>query len=86
MIKQQINDFKPFYSSYEKITEHIKKINNRQILEFMISNCSNIFLLMDSSDEHKRLGEQAYALYEELGFSYDEVRSIVNKYRYRTDI
>lgn len=86
MSKQQINDFKPFYSSYEKITEHIKKINNRQILEFMISNCSNIFLLMDSSDEHKRLGEQAYALYEELGFSYDEVRSIVNKYRYRTDI
>lgn len=41
---------------------------------------------MDGSDEHKRLGEQAYKLYEELGFSYEEVRSIVNKYRYRTDI
>ena len=42
--------------------------------------------LMDRSDEHKRIGEQAYKLYEELGFPYDEVRYIVNKYMYRTDI
>ena len=41
---------------------------------------------MDGGPEHKQLGEQAYKLYEELGFSYEEVRYIVNKYRYRNDI
>ena len=86
MTKQQINDFKPFYNTYEKITQYIKQIKNRQILEYMISNCSNIFLLMDGSDTHRLLGEQAYNFYEELGFPYDEVRYIVNKYRYRTVI
>jgi len=45
----------------------------------MISNCSNIFILMG-------IGEQAYKLYEELGFPYSDVRYIVNKYMYRTDI
>lgn len=86
MTKQQIEDYKPFYNTYEKITPYIKQIKNRQILEYMISNCSNIFLLMDGSEEHKQLGEQAYKLYEELGFSYEEVRAIVHKYMYRTDI
>ena len=41
---------------------------------------------MGGGEEYKRLGEQAYKLYEELGFSYDEVRRITNKYMYRTDI
>ena len=86
MTKKQIEDFRPFYNSYEKITSYIKQIKNRQILEFMISNCSNIFILMDANENHRRLGEQAYKLYEELGFSYEDVRYIVNKYRYRTDI
>ena len=86
MTKQQIKDFKPFYNSYEKIVSHIKQIKNRQILEYMISNCSNIFILMEGDEEHKRLGAQAYKLYEELGFPYEEVRYIVNKYMYRTDI
>ena len=86
MTKRQIEELKPFYNTYEKITSYIKQIKNRQILEYMISNCSNIFLLMDVCDEHRRLGEQAYKLYEELGFPYDEVRYIVNKYRYRIDI
>lgn len=84
--KRQIEDFKPFFNTYEKIVPYIKQIKNRQILEYMISNCSNIFILMDRSEDHKRLGEQAYKLYEELSFSYDEVRYIVNKYMYRTDI
>lgn len=83
--KRQIEELKPFYNTYDKITS-IKQIKNRQILEYMISNCSNIFILMDVCDEHRRLGEQAYKLYEELGFPYDEVRYIVNKYMYRTDI
>lgn len=86
MTKQQIEDLKPFYNTYEKIIPYIKQIKNRQILEYMISNCSNIFILMDRNDEHRRLGEQAYKLYEELGFSYEDVRYIVNKYRYRIDI
>lgn len=86
MTKRQIEELKPFYNTYEKITSYIKQIKNRQILEYMISNCSNIFLLMDVCDEHRRLGEQAYKLYEELGFPYDEVRYIVHKYMYRTDI
>ena len=86
MTKRQIEEFKPFYNTYEKIVPYIKQIKNRQILEYMISNCSNIFILMDRSDEHKHTGEQAYKLYEELGFSYDEVRYILNKYMYRTDI
>lgn len=86
MTKKQIEDFRPFYNSYEKITSYIKQIKNRQILEYMISNCSNIFILMDANENHRRLGEQAYKLYEELGFSYEDVRYIVNKYRYRTDI
>lgn len=86
MTKRQIEEFKPFYNTYEKIVPYIKQIKNRQILEYMISNCSNIFILMNGGDEHKRIGEQAYKLYEELGFPYDEVRYIVNKYRYRTDI
>ena len=86
MTKRQIEEFKPFYNTYEKIVPYIKQIKNRQILEYMISNCSNIFILMDRSDEHKRIGEQAQKLYEELGFPYDEVRYIVNKYMYRTDI
>lgn len=86
MTKRQIEELKPFYNTYEKITSYIKHINNRQILEYMISNCSNIFILMDVCDEHRRLGEQAYKLYEELGFPYDEVRYIVHKYMYRTDI
>ena len=86
LTKRQIEDLKPFYNTYEKIVPYIKQIKSRQILEFMISNCSNIFILMDRSDKHKQLGEQAYKLYEELGFPYDEVRYIVNKYMYRTDI
>ena len=86
MTKKQIDDFRPFYNTYEKIVPYIKQIKDRQILECMISNCSNIFILMDRGEEHKRLGEQAYKLYEELGFSYDEVRRITNKYMYRTDI
>ena len=86
MTKRQIDDLKPFYNTYEKITSFIKQIKDRQILEYMISNCSNIFLLMDGSEKHKRLGEQAYNLYEELGFPYEEVRYIVHKYMYRTDI
>lgn len=86
MTKQQTSDFKPFYNSYEKIVLYIKQIKDRQILEYMISNCSNIFLLMDGGEVHKQLGAQAYKLYEELGFSYEEVRSIVHKYMYRTDI
>lgn len=84
--KQQIQDLKPFYNTYDKIVLYIKQIKNRQILEYMISNCSNIFMLMEINDKHKQLGEQAYQLYEELGFSYEEVRYIVNKYMYRTDI
>lgn len=86
MTKQQTTDFKPFYNSYDKIVPYIKQIKNRQIMEYMISNCSNIFLLMDDSDEHKRLGAQAYKLYEELGFPYEDVRAIVHKYMYRIDI
>jgi hypothetical protein len=86
MTKQQISDFKPFYNSYDKIVPYIMQIKNRQILEYMISNCSNIFLLMDGGEEHKQLGAQAYNLYEDLGFSYEEVRTIVHKYMYRTDI
>lgn len=86
MTKRQIEEFKPFYNTYEKIVHYIKQIKNRQILEYMISNCSNIFILMDRSDEHKRIEEQAYKLYEELGFPYDEVRYILIKYMYRTDI
>ena len=86
MTKRQIDEFRPFYNTYEKIESYIKQIKNRQILEYMISNCSNIFYLMHGGDEHKRLGEQAYKLYEELGFSFDEVRRITNKYMYRTEI
>ena len=86
MTKKQLDDFRPFYNTYEKIVPYIKQIKNKLILEYMISNCSNIFILMDGGEEHKRLGEQAYKLYEELGFSYNEVRMITNKYRYRTDI
>ena len=86
MTKRQIEEFKPFYNTYDKIVHYIKQIKNRQILEYMISNCSNIFILMDRSDEYKRLEEQAYKLYEELGFPYDEVRYILIKYMYRSDI
>lgn len=84
--KREIEEHKTYYNTYEKIVSYIKQIKNRQILEYMISNCSNIFLLMNRSEEHRRLGEQAYKLYEELGFPYEEVRYIVNKYRYRVDI
>lgn len=86
MTKKQIDDFRPFYNTYDKIVPYIKQIKNRQILEYMINNCYNIFVLMGGGEEYKRLGEQAYKLYEELGFSYDEVRRITNKYMYRTDI
>ncbi len=83
---KQIQELRSFYGTYEKIIEHIKIIENRQILEYMISNCSNLFILMDGGAKHKELGEQAYRLYEELGYSYEEVRSIVRKYQYRTEI
>lgn len=83
--KKQIEEFKPYYNTYDKIVSYIKTINNRQILEYMISNCSNIFILMNGSDEHRKMGEQAYKLYGELGFPYSEVRSIVHKYQYRTE-
>ena len=86
ILKKQIEEFRPYYNSYEKITSYIKEIKNRQILEYMISNCSNIFILMDGGTKHKQLGEQAYQLYEQLGFPYEEVRRIVNKYQYRTDV
>ncbi len=86
MKKRQIEEFRPFYNSYEKIVPYIKQIKNRQILEYMISNCSNIFILMHGGEEHQRLGEEAYKLYEDLGFTYEEVRIITNKYMYRTDI
>lgn len=83
---RQIQDLRPFYCTYDKISEYIRSIHNRQILEYMISNCSNLFILMNGGAKHQELGEQAYKLYEELGFSYEEVRSIVKKYQYRTDI
>lgn len=86
LTKKQIEEFRPYYNSYEKITSYIKEIKNRQILEYMISNCSNIFILMDGGTKHMQLGEQAYQLYEQLGFPYEEVRRIVNKYQYRTDV
>ena len=86
LTKKQIEEFRPYYNSYEKITSYIKEIQNRQILEYMISNCSNIFILMDGGTKHMQLGEQAYQLYEQLGFPYEEVRRIVNKYQYRTDV
>lgn len=41
---------------------------------------------MRGDENHKMLGEQAYKLYEELGFPYEEVRKITNKYMCRTDI
>ena len=63
MKKMQIEELRPFYNTYEKIIQYIKQIKDKQILEYMISNCSNIFILMDTSDEHKRLGEQAYMFY-----------------------
>ena len=86
LTKKQIEEFRPYYNSYEKITSYIKEIKNRQILEYMISNCSNIFILMDGGTKHMQLGEHAYQLYEQLGFPYEEVRRIVNKYQYRTDV
>lgn len=86
MTKKKIEELTPFYNTYEKIITYIKQIYNRQILEYMISNCSNIFYLMRGDENHKMLGEQAYKLYEELGFSYEEVRRITNKYMYRTEI
>ena len=63
MKKMQIEELRPFYNTYEKIIQYIKQIKDKQILEYMISNCSHIFILMDTSDEHKRLGEQAYMFY-----------------------
>ena len=86
MTKKQIDELTPSYNTYEKIVTYIKQISNRQILEYMISNCSNIFYLMRGDENHKMLGEQAYKLYEEFGFSYEEVRRITNKYMYRTEI
>ena len=86
MTKRQIEESRPFYDSYEKIVSYIMQIKDRQILEFMISNCSNIFILMHGGEEHQRLGQEAYKLYANLGFSYEEVRTITNKYMYRTDI
>lgn len=41
---------------------------------------------MHGGEEHQRLGEEAYKLYEDLGFTYEEVGIITNKYMYRTDI
>ena len=38
---------------------------------------------MHGGEEHQRLGEEAYKLYEDLGFTYEEVRIITNKYMYR---
>lgn len=84
--KKQIEEVRVFYSTYDKIIEYVKSIKNQQIYEYLISNCSNIFILMDGGEEHRRLGEQAYKLYEELGFPYEAVRAIVRKYQYRTDI
>lgn len=84
--KRQIEEMRPFYNTYEKITKCIKEIQNRKIYEYMISNCSNIFILMNGDAEHRKLGEQTYRFYEELGFSYGEVRYITEKYQYRTDI
>ena len=84
--KKQIEEVRVFYNTYDKIIEYVRSIKNQQIYEYLISNCSNIFILMDGGEEHRRLGEQAYKLYEELGFSYEAVRAIVRKYQYRTDI
>lgn len=84
--KKQIEEVRPFYNSYDKIIEYIKEIKNQQIYQYMISNCSNIFILMNGGDEHKKLGAQAHKLYEELGFTHEEIRVIINKYMYRTDI
>lgn len=44
MTNKQIDEFRPFYDTYEKIVPYIKQISNRQILEYMISNCSNYIL------------------------------------------
>ncbi len=84
--KKQIEEVRSIYNNYDKIVKYIKEIRNKQIYEYMISNCSNLFILMDGGDEHKMLGTQAYNLYEELGFPYEEVRYIIRKYQYRTDI
>lgn len=84
--KKQIQEFKPQYTNLEKIVEIVKTINNKQALEYMASNCYNLIILIEDFEKRKKIGNQFYDLWAELGYSYDNVRSLIYKYRYRTDI
>ena len=77
---------KPLYKDFEKITGIVKTINNKQALDYMANNCYNLIILIEDFDKRKAIGNQFYDLWAELGYSYEDVRTLINKYMYRTDI
>ena len=86
LTKKKVQELKPRYSNYEKIAEIVKTINNKQALDYMASNCYNLIILIEDFDKRKTIGNQFYDLWAELGYSYEDVRILINKYMYRTDI
>lgn len=86
LTNQQLQEMKPNYNNYEKIARIVKGINNKLALEYMANNCYNLILMIDDYDKHKKMSDQFYSLWAELGFSREDVRFLIKKYMYRTDI
>ena len=86
LTKKEVQELKPLYKDFEKITGIVKTINNKQALDYMANNCYNLIILIEDFDKRKAIGNQFYDLWAELGYSYEDVRTLINKYMYRTDI
>lgn len=86
MTNKQIEEFRSYYDTFDKISNYIRQIKDCQVLEYLISNSDNLFVLMYNSGNREILMKQTYSLYYELGFSFAEIQRIIRKYRYRIEI
>ena len=82
MTDKQIKEIRPDFNTFEKISPYIQRISNRQILEYMISNCSSMFNLMEISEARTEFGNKVYDLYYNLGYTQDDINSIRWRHQY----
>ncbi len=78
--EKQIKEYRPFFNTFEKVTSYVKQIKNRQALEYTICNCGTIFNLMNDYTIRQELAKKLYELYNELGYSEEEVNYYTRRY------
>ena len=85
LAKKDIIALRPEYQNLDKIVAVLKTINNKIVLNRMVGNCYNLYVLA-VGDKFKKLGDIFYKLWEDMGYSYDDIRFLVNFTTCRSDI